>query len=118
MEEMWTVLTFAAAAEASGFFCSDLIAVETVSRVAMQAFRFTSIPNVRISCRPKICCDCAAAKAKTTPEPVPTSTTSGTGLDVEFDEESVDFLKRSDSHCDSDAEDSVSKKRYESSAGS
>lgn len=99
-------------------FCTVFIADATVSRVAMQAFRFTSIPNVRISCRPKICCDWAAAKARTTPDPVPTSTTRGTELTDGSDDGLVDFLKRSDSHWDSDAEESVSRKRYESSAGS
>lgn len=118
MEEMWIVFRFGSEAGVIVSCCTVLIAAETVSRVAMQAFRFTSIPNVRMSCRPKICCDCAAAKAKTTPEPVPASTTSGTELYDESDEGLVDFLKRSDSHLDSDAEESVSRKRYESSAGS
>ena len=112
MEAMWTVFRVVLVS-----FCTVVMAAETVSRVAMQAFRFTSMPNVRMSWRPKICWDCAAAKAKTTPEPVPASTTNGTALD-ESGEALVDFLKRSDNHLDSDADESVSRKRYESSAGS
>lgn len=49
-------------------------------------------------------------KASTTPEPVPTSTTSG--------DASWFFGNRSESHFDSDADDNVSRKRYESSDGS
>lgn len=65
---------------------------------------------MRISRRPKIFSDCAAAKPRTTPEPVPTSTTNGDVCLV--------LSNRSMSHFDSDADDNVSRKRYESSDGS
>ena len=92
-----------------------------VSRVARQALRFTSVPKVRISLRPKICCEFPATKPRTTPEPVPTSTTSGDVEDgpvlvfscVSLLSENKDgsLLNRWESQADSDGEESVSRKR-------
>ena len=93
-----------------GESCGADSAVQTVSRVARHALRFTSVPSVRMSLRPKIDCACAATKASTTPDPVPASTTRG--VEVEG------FCNLVESHADSDGEESVSRKRYESSEGS
>lgn len=68
---------------------------------------------MRISRRPKICCELAATKPKTTPEPVPTSTTRGE-VDVLLSgdgEADGSLLKRLESHFDSDSEEKVSRKR-------
>lgn len=105
---------FAVGTDSDAGVCCSRTALTAVSRVAKQAFRFTSVPRARISRRPNINCELAATKPRTTPEPVPTSTTRGdvdvlcvllAGAVVGV------LLKRFESHVDSDSEESVSRKR-------